>query len=91
MVLLRTVRGMNYGAEVMGLGPHGLSLNSGFPCPSSIVSVDDFITPCLSFLIWKMGVTLCLRVVGRIRNSNTKDEMLIQPQRLEGGWVQGIS
>lgn len=77
MVLLRTVRGMNYGAEVMGLEPHGLSLNSGFPCPSSVISVDYFIASCLSFLIWKMGVTLCLIVVGRIRNISTKGEMLI--------------
>lgn len=29
---------MNYGAEVMGLEPHGLSLNPGFPCPSSIIA-----------------------------------------------------
>lgn len=91
MVLLGTVRGMNYGVEVMGLEPHGLSLNSGFPCPSSVIPVDYFIAPCLSFLIRKMGVTLCLRVVGRIGNINTNDEMLIQPQRLEDSLVQGAS
>ena len=39
----------------------------------------------------KMGVTLCLRVVGRIGNINTNDEMLIQPQRLEDSLVQGAS
>lgn len=77
MVLLRTVRGMNYGAEVMGLEPRGLSLNSGLPCHSSVISVDYFIAPCLSFLIWKMWVTLCLIVVGRTRNISTKGEMLI--------------
>lgn len=80
---------MNYGVEVMGLEPHGLT--SGFPCPGSVIPGDYFIAPCLSFLIRKMEVTLCLRVVGRIGNINTNDEMLIQPQRLEDSLVQGAS
>ena len=55
VVLLGRVRGMNYGVEVMGLEPHGLSLNSGFPCPGSVIPGDYFIAPCLSFLIVKWG------------------------------------
>lgn len=90
MVLLGTVGGMNYGVEVMGLEPHDLSLNSGFPCPGSVIPGDYVIAPCLSFLTRKMGVTPRLRVVGRIGNSNT-NEMLIQPQRLEDSLVQGAS
>lgn len=91
VVLLGTVRGMDYRAEVVGLEPHGLGLNSGFPCPSSVILVNYLISLCPCFLISKMGIILCLRVVGRIRNINTKYEMLIQTQRSEEGLLQGES
>lgn len=49
----------------------GQSINSGLPCPSSVILVNYFTSLCLTFLVSKMGI-ICHRVVGKIRKFNIK-------------------
>lgn len=50
----------------------GQSINSGLPCPSSVILVNYLTSLCLSFLVSKMGIIICHRVVWKIRKFNIK-------------------
>lgn len=56
-------------AKAVALEP---SLDSGLPCPSSVILVNYVTSLCHSFLISKVGIIICHRVVERIRKVNTK-------------------
>lgn len=59
-------------AKVVALEPDCPSLDSGSPCPSSVILVNYVSFLCRSFLISKIGIMICHRVVEKIRKVNAK-------------------
>lgn len=53
-------------AKAVASEPDCLSLDPALPGPSNVILVNDASSLCVSFLISKMGIVVCHRVVERI-------------------------